>query len=159
MEYKFFIDDSAQDINLIRPNIDFFNENGIGEKNRGKLKNPCDLYDLLKKIWCAETCAPRMRSNWVQDNPTYGQCSITSFLVQDIFGGKVFGILREGGNYHCYNVVENCIFDLTSEQFGQEKLCYDDNPEQFREVHFSKQEKYERYVKLKDRLIEFLRCE
>ena len=159
LEYKFYMDNSVQDICLIKPDVSFFNENGIESENRNKLKNPCELYDLLKKIWCAETCAPRMRSNWVPENPTYGQCSITAFLVQDIFGGKVYGILREGGNYHCYNVVENCNFDLTSEQFGEEKLSYKDNPEQLREVHFSKQEKYERYVKLKDRLIGLLRCE
>ena len=24
--------------------------------------NPKDYYDILSKIWCAETCAPRLRS-------------------------------------------------------------------------------------------------
>ena len=36
-----------------------------------------------------------------------------------------------------------CAFDLTSEQFGDEKLDYTDNPEQFREVHFGKEENNE----------------
>lgn len=44
----------------------------------------------------------------------------------------------KGGNYHCYNVVGDCCFDLTSEQFGEEVLSYQDNPEQFRETHFAK---------------------
>ena len=109
-------------------------------------KNPCALYDKLRKIWSEETCAPRLRAKWSEKNPTLGQCSITAFLVQDIFGGIVRGIRRPDGNFHCYNVVGDCVFDLTSEQFGDEKLDYsDDNPEQFRDIHFSKEEKYERY--------------
>lgn len=117
-----------------------------------KVSDPRVLYDMLSEIWCAETCAPRMRDRWSKDNMTLGQCSITAFLAQDIFGGRVYGILREGGNYHCYNVVGDCVFDLTSEQFGDEKLCYEDNPEQFREVHFSKEEKRLRYEYLKNAL-------
>ncbi len=116
------------------------------------IKTPADLYDALSAIWCAETCAPRMRGDWMPENKTLGQCSITAFLAQDIFGGKVYGILRPGGNYHCYNVVGDCVFDLTSEQFGEEVLDYENNPEQFREVHFAKEEKRLRYEYLKEAL-------
>ena len=69
------------------------------------IHNPRQLYDALSKLWCADTCAPRMRKDWTRENPTLGQCSITAFLAQDIFGGKVYGVLRPGGNYHCYNVI------------------------------------------------------
>lgn len=116
------------------------------------IKTPRDLYDALSQIWCADTCAPIMRHDWSPENKTLGQCSITAFLAQDIFGGKVYGILRPGGNYHCYNVVGDCCFDLTSEQFGDEVLVYEDNPEQFREVHFAKEEKRLRYEYLKKEL-------
>lgn len=115
------------------------------------------LYDLLSDIWCKYTCAPRLREGWSKDNKTLGQCSITAFLVQDIFGGKVYGILRPGGNYHCYNVIGDVVFDLTSEQFGDEVLDYSDNPEQFREDHFAKTEKYERYRYLKAELLKKLK--
>lgn len=116
-----------------------------------KITSPKELYDILSDIWCEQTCAPRMRDKWRKDNRTLGQCSITAFLAQDIFGGKVYGILRPDDNYHCYNVVGDCCFDLTSEQFGEEAkhLVYKDNPEQFRDVHFSKIEKKERYEYLK----------
>lgn len=116
------------------------------------IKTPWDLYDALSGIWCAKTCAPRMRQDWTPENKTLGQCSITAFLAQDIFGGKVYGILRPGGNYHCYNVIGDCLFDLTSEQFGDEVLVYENNPEQFREVHFAKEEKRLRYEYLKEEL-------
>ena len=43
-------------------------------------------------------------------------------------------------------------FDLTSEQFGSEKLNYDNNPEQSRTVHFAKEEKRLRYEYLKSEL-------
>ena len=117
-----------------------------------RIKTPLDLYDALSEIWCADTCAPRMREQWTPENKTMGQCSITAFLAQDIFGGKVYGILRPGGNYLCYIVVGSCCFDLTSEQFGDEALIYENNPEQFREVHFAKEEKRLRYEYLKKEL-------
>ena len=116
------------------------------------IETPRDLYDALSDIFCANTCAPRMRHEWSPENKTLGQCSITAFLAQDIFGGKVYGVLRPGGNYHCYNVVGEVKFDLTSEQFGDEVLVYEGNPEQFREVHFAKEEKKLRYEYLKEQL-------
>lgn len=119
-----------------------------------QIKSPIDLYDALSKIWCAETCAPRLRGEWTKENMTKGQCSITAFLAQDIFGGKVYGIPLGDGNFHCYNVVGDCRFDLTSEQFGEKakELVYDDKHEQSREVHFAKEEKRLRYEMLKKRL-------
>ncbi|MBO4243326.1 MAG: hypothetical protein IKT14_03130 [Clostridiales bacterium] len=113
------------------------------------IETPYDLYDALSDIWCADTCAPRMRHEWTKENRTLGQCSITAFLCQDIFGGDVRGILRPGGNYHCFNVVDGHVFDLTSEQFGDEVLDYSDAPLQSREVHFAKEEKRLRYEQLK----------
>ena len=114
-----------------------------------QIRNPRDLYRALLRCWSARTCASRMRHRWSEDNPTLGQCSITAFLAQDLFGGKVYGVPLENGFFHCYNVVGDYVFDLTSEQFGDEKLCYAHNPEQFREVHFAMPEKQERYELLK----------
>ena len=117
------------------------------------INSPYDLYDALSGIWCADTCAPRLRAEWTPENKTLGQCSITAFLVQDIFGGEVYGVLRPAGNYHCYNVVGDRAFDLTSEQFDDEVLSYEDNPKQSREVHFAKEEKRLRYEQLKEELL------
>jgi len=118
------------------------------------IQNPLDLYDRLSRAWSADTCAPRMRDRWTPENKTCGQCSITAFLVQDIFGGEVYGIPLPDGNVHCYNVTQGCCFDLTSEQFGEEAagLVYSGNPQQYREDHFSKEEKRLRYEKLKEGL-------
>ena len=115
------------------------------------------LYDLLKSVWCADTCAPRLRAEWSKQNPTLGQCSITSFLAQDVFGGEVYGVPLAGGGFHCYNVVNGIRFDLTSEQFGEEKLVYDERFPQSREEHFTDEEKFARYKKLRDGLKELLK--
>jgi len=120
------------------------------------IENPLDLYDALSDIWCSYSCAPRMRDNWSPENKTCGQCSITAFLAQDIFGGEVYGTLTEGGNIHCYNVVNGIAFDLTSEQFGEKAkdLKYESNPIQERESagHFGKEEKRQRYEYLREQL-------
>ncbi len=122
------------------------------------IHSPRDLYDKLSSIWCADTCAPRMRHLWTKENKTKGQCSITAFLAQDIFGGEVYGIPLEDGSVHCYNVVGGCCFDLTSEQFGDraKELVYEDHPQQFREVHFAKKEKRIRYEMLQEALEKML---
>ena len=83
---------------------------------------------------------------------TLGQCSITSFLIQDIFGGEVYGVPLKDGGYHCFNKVGDSIFDLTSEQFGDEKLEYTLNYPQSREEHFANEDKYSRYLYIKEKL-------
>ena len=76
MEYKFFGNDTP----AVKPkNGDF-----------AAVLNQRRLYDLLSDIWCEYTCAPNLRDKWSKENRTVGQCSITSFLVQDIFGGDVY---------------------------------------------------------------------
>ena len=132
-------------------NYNFYGWKSADIKDKRGL-TPRDYYNLLSGIWCADTCAPRMRGEWSPENKTLGQCSITAFLMQDIYGGKVYGVPLGDGNFHCFNVVGGCVFDLTSEQFGDVVLNYDDCPEQYREVHFAKDEKRQRYEYLKARL-------
>lgn len=133
-----------------------FNDSIINNSNKYvKIHNINDLYFAFLNVWSKETCAPRMRDKWDENNRTCGQCSITSFLVQDIFGGKVYGIPLGDGNFHCFNVVNGYSFDLTSEQF-ETKLDYANCVEQFRSVHFSKLEKYERYKLLCNNLDKYL---
>ncbi|MCR4633022.1 MAG: nucleoside triphosphate pyrophosphohydrolase family protein [Erysipelotrichaceae bacterium] len=124
-------------------------------KEHEELTSPEDLYDLFVDLWSKQTCAPRMADGWTQENKTLGQCSITSFLVQDLIGGEVFGIRLNDGNFHCFNRIGDQDFDLTSEQFT-ETLDYSDVVKQDRQIHFAKEEKYQRYLLLKRRLEEKL---
>lgn len=118
-------------------------------------KTPKDYYDLLSTIWSKETCAPRMQNEWSKDNKTLGQCSITAFLMQDIYGGVVLGIPLGDGNFHCFNKIGDVVFDLTSEQF-KEKLDYNNAFLQDRSIHFQKEEKRKRYEYLKSELLKRL---
>lgn len=127
------------------------------DKTFNKIENQRHLYDLLSNIWSIDTCAPRLRVKWSENNKTLGQCSITSFLIQDIFGGEVYGVPLPEGGYHCFNKVDDIIFDLTSEQFGDEKLVYTLNYPQTREEHFVSKEKEERYLMLKEALMNKIR--
>ena len=116
------------------------------------IRTPRELYEALGRLWCAETCTPRMRKDWSPQNPTLGQCAITAFLAQDIFGGRVWGVPLEDGNFHCFNAAGDRVFDLTSEQFGDRKLDYTLRYEQLRHDHFMKPGKRERYEALKEAL-------
>ena len=98
-----------------------------------------------------------MRQDWTKNNPTLGHCSITAFLVKEIFGGEVYGVPLGDGNYHCFNVVDGVLFDLTSEQFGDRRLDYTLNYPQSEAVHFAKAEKKQRAALLRTKLIDCLK--
>jgi len=116
----------------------------------GMDKKTFPVYSALFDSWCLQTCAPRMQDRWTAENRTLGQCSITSFLVQDRLGGDVFGTVLRDGNLHCFNVIDGKTYDFTSAQLN-EPADYRNATLQSRDVHFSKQEKYERYLLLKKR--------
>ena len=139
--------------------------NFYGNENAGKVTalnneygvtTAIDLYDKLLDVWSIDTCAPRLRPEWSEDNPTLGQCSITAFLAQDIFGGEVYGV-KTGSGIHCYNVVDGISFDLTSEQFGKKAKDLDYTPVLLQDRnapnHFGNGEKEDRYKLLKEGLI------
>ena len=116
------------------------------------IETPKDLYRVLWHVWSKETCTARMREDWTEENATLGQCTITAFLAQDIFGGRVWGVPLEDGNFHCFNAAGDRVFDLTSEQFGDRKLDYSLRYEQLRHDHFMKPGKRERDEALKEAL-------
>ena len=118
------------------------------------VNTPQQLYSALTKVWCVETCTPNLQSRWSKDNMTDGQCSITALLVQEMFGGEVYGIRLLGGAVHCYNEVNGHIIDLTSEQFGDKakSLQYNKNPLLERDQQLADEVKRLRYELLRAKL-------
>ena len=112
-----------------------------------------EVYSALFGSWCRQTCAPRMQDGWTAVNRTLGQCSVTSFLVQDILGGRVLGTAFPDGNTHCFNEIDGKIYDLTNMQIENsgQKCNYEAGTVQDREKHFAKAEKLQRYLLLKER--------
>ena len=77
-------------------------------------------------------------------------------LVSDAMRGKtdVRRVPLPDGSVHCFNEAAGSVFDLTSAQFGDTVLDYENRPEQSREVHFADAGKRQRYELLKARLLE-----
>jgi len=86
-----------------------------------------DSLKILQKSWCKETSSDS--DNWTEDNPAWGQCAITTVLIQEMFGGEILHsfVYSKGKDYsHYYNVLpDNSIIDITAIQF--DKRAYFDS--------------------------------
>jgi hypothetical protein len=73
----------------------------------------------IQNAWTYETSADG--ANWTKNHASYGQCAVTSLLVQRIAGGFIQrsdAILPSGEALsHWYNVVDGRKLDLTAAQF------------------------------------------
>ncbi len=76
-----------------------------------------ELFYYIAKSWSRDTCYPLCKENWNIDNPSLGQCAVTSLVVNDFLGGKIMRCMC-GDTSHYYNVVNGEIIDFTVEQFG-----------------------------------------
>lgn len=76
------------------------------------------FYNKLKKAWCKESCSPSLNENWPNGNIAKGQCFVTAVAVQETFGGEVFELHITEKEIHYYNIIDDEIVDLSSEQFG-----------------------------------------
>ena len=47
------------------------------------------LKEILQACWSKETCYPKQKENWNKNNPSLGQCAVTSLIVNDYFGVKI----------------------------------------------------------------------
>ena len=122
------------------------------------VENIHHLYDALTHSWTRETCTSRLRHKWSDEDYTCGQCAITAFIVQDIFGGDIYEVPLENGGVHCFNIIDGLSVDLASEQFGDKvkDLDYAHATLQDREFRMQEPEKAERYEKLKSNLTAYL---
>ena len=90
----------------------------IKEKtSNSKIKTLGELYTVLRNCWSKETAYPSCQSEWVPNDPSYGQCAITAMLVYDMFGGTIHRIKVSGGGTHYFNKINGHYIDLTREQF------------------------------------------
>ena len=133
-----------------------FYESGTEEIREEHGLTPSDMFDILTSVWSIDTCTPCFQKYWSPENPTAGHCTITAFLMQEIYGGKVLGIPLKNGATHCFNAVGGHVFDLTSEQFHGAALDYSAGQEQLREEHFADEAKKRRYELLRGRFLEKL---
>jgi hypothetical protein len=72
---------------------------------------PDALFERLKIAWSKESS-----DSWSAENPAKGQCSVTSLVVHDLFGGDILKTKTRGGT-HFYNSINGVRWDLTISQF------------------------------------------
>ena len=108
-------------VSLMKKLYNFYGEEykDITRKKEGdsRLNTIGDLYLILRKCWSKETAFPSCQSEWVDTDPSYGQCAITAMLVFDMFGGSIHRIHVNGGGTHYFNKIDGHYIDLTREQF------------------------------------------
>ena len=76
------------------------------------------LRELFIKGWSAETCFPSLKDKWTSENPSLGQCAVTTLIINDLFGGL---ILYNKKHRHYWNVIsDGNIIDLTKDQWDEE---------------------------------------
>ena len=87
------------------------------KQGHSRIETLGDLYTVLRKCWSKDTAYPSCQSEWVPNDPTYGQCAVTAMLVHDMFGGTIHRIRVDGGGTHYFNQIDGHYIDLTREQF------------------------------------------
>jgi len=76
------------------------------------------LKEAFGKSWSRETSYPRTKDQWSKANPSFGQCAVTSLIINDLYGGK---IVYNKDYHHYWNVLDNgAVIDLTKDQFGKD---------------------------------------
>ena len=78
------------------------------------------LEEAIRGCWSEDTAEPD--DGWTPDNPSRGQCDITSLVVHDLLGGELLGadVFRDGVRIegHMWNRLPSGVeVDLTREQF------------------------------------------
>lgn len=109
-----------------------------------------DLKEILLKCYSKDTCFPAVQDFWTSKRPTIGQCSVTSLIVRDYFGGDIYKTVRES---HYYNVIDGKVVDLTASQFDY-KVDYLTGIK--KDPDLNKAQTYERYNVLKERVKKYI---
>ena len=76
------------------------------------------LREALRLAWDRETAYPSDKASWTKQNPTVGQCAVTSLIVHSKLGGKI----HKNAKYkHYWNELPSGReVDLTKDQFGKD---------------------------------------
>ena len=74
------------------------------------------LASTLRTRWSAATSVDEKA--WSADNPAWGQCAVTSLVVQDRFGGCLLRARFNGTTHYWNRLPSGEEVDLTREQFG-----------------------------------------
>ena len=99
-----------------------------------------------------------MEKDWSSKNSAYGQCYVTTLIINDYFGGKILKTKFDDGTGHFWNLINNKEVDLTISQFDNNEIIPE--PTIFSRKEIDNNPKYKeynrRYLILKKRVKYFL---
>lgn len=120
--------------------------------------NLLELFAVLEQSWQQATAYPACQAEWIETDPSYGQCAVTAMLVHDMFGGTIHKIRVSGGGTHYFNKLNGIYVDLTREQFDLYAIPinYEPNQEIPREYCGKNKDTLARYKQLQRSIIYYL---
>lgn len=116
------------------------------------------LEQAIRESWSRDTADED--DDWSSENPSRGQCDITSLVVHDFFGGELLGadVYNEGERIegHMWNRLPSGIeVDLTRDQFKRGEVIGEPvvrpRPAEFDAGHL-RYHRYEKYLVLSNRV-------
>ena len=116
------------------------------------------IEDAIRASWGLDTADKD--DGWTPENPSRGQCDVTSLVVQDIFGGELLAarVFRDGEQveWHMWNRLPGgAEVDLTRDQFkngeGIGEPSVRERPSEFDREH-PRYHRYEAYLVLARRV-------
>lgn len=117
------------------------------------------LERAIRDSWSLDTADPE--NDWSLENPSCGQCDVTSLVVHDLLGGELLGadVYLDGERVegHMWNRLESGLeVDLTRAQFGRgeiigEPVARERTPAIADPAH-PRYHRYEKYLVLADRV-------
>ena len=116
----------------------------------------------IRASWGPDTADPD--DGWAPENPSRGQCDVTSLVVHDIFGGEILaaGVFRDGERIesHMWNRLPGgAEVDLTRDQFRNGEVLGEpsvrERPAEFPAEH-PRYHRYKAYLVLASRVQERL---
>jgi hypothetical protein len=117
-----------------------------------------DLERAIRESWSRDTV--ENDDGWTSDNPSRGQCDITSLVIHDLLGGDILGagVFLDGEHVenHMWNRLSSGIeVDLTREQFKRGEVVEEptvrQRPAEFPLDH-PRYHRYEQYLVLSGRV-------
>ena len=122
------------------------------------MRTLAEIEKAIRASWGLDTAEED--DGWTPENPSRGQCDITSLVVHDIFGGEILaaGVFRHGERVesHMWNRLPGGLeVDLTHDQFRNGEVIGEPSvrtrPERFEPDH-PRYHRYEAYLVLAGRV-------